>query len=463
MFSSSFQPFLILLFLFSPLISSSDTNITIPITLLNTIPYSDQFQKLTFLASTSVARAHHLKNPQNSSLSTTPIFPYSGAYSISLRFGTPPQSMPLIIDTGSSFSWFPCTKKYVCRNCSVSSTQSHFIPSFIPKQSFSVKILGCMNQKCGWVHNSFDPESRCQDCKFRKENCTQICPPYIILYGLGSTGGIALVETLNLPNKKISNFLVGCSLFSSNQPAGVAGFGRGIYSLPSQLGLKKFSYCLVSHKFDNTPKSRMLVMDTESKSDQKTKNFSYTPMLKNPVQPGIIAFSEYYYIGLRRITIGGKKVKVPYKYLSPDSNGNGGTIVDSGSTFTYMNQAVFDLVTNTFVEQLKGYERARNVESLTGSMPCFDISRHKTVAMPELKLHFKGGAEMALPLENYFISVNDNEVVVTCLAIVTSKMLPGQEITGGPSIILGNFLMQNFHVEYDLGNERFGFRQDSCK
>ncbi|KAL2496772.1 uncharacterized protein Fot_40529 [Forsythia ovata] len=55
----------------------------------------------------------------------------------------------------------------------------------------------------------------------------------------GSTGGIAMVETLDLPDKRIPNFVIGCSLFSSYQPAGVAGFGRGLSSLPSQLGLKE--------------------------------------------------------------------------------------------------------------------------------------------------------------------------------------------------------------------------------
>ncbi|KAK6163626.1 hypothetical protein DH2020_000490 [Rehmannia glutinosa] len=444
--------FIVLLYSFSPSISSSP----IPISLFNTIPHSDPFQKLTHLASTSIARAHHIKNPQNAPISTTPLFPYSGAYSISLSFGTPPQSIPLIMDTGSSFSWFPCTKRYVCKNCSVSSTN---ISTFIPKQSSSAKILGCKNPKCGWVHKSFDPNSSCQDCKSTNSNCTQICPPYIILYGLGSTGGIPMVETLNMPNKKIEDFLVGCSIFSSNQPAGIAGFGRGTSSLPSQLGLKKFSYCLVSHKFDNTPKNSLLYMDSSSGSGRKTEKFSYTPLLKNPV----LAEKDYYYVGLRKIIVGGKKVKVSYQELSPDSNGNGGTIVDSGSTFTYMNKAVFNVVANAFSEQVKDYKRDENVESLTGLRPCFDVTGEKTVKMPELELHFKGGAKMALPLENYFFVVSDNQKLVVCLTMVTDDMLLGPELISGPSVILGNFLMQNFRVEYDLRNERFGFRQQqSC-
>ncbi|KAK4409114.1 Aspartyl protease family protein 2 [Sesamum angolense] len=450
---------LLFLVLLCSIPSSYLTASTIPVSVFNTIPHSDPFQRLSHLAFTSIARARHIKNAQNAPTSTTHLFPYSGAYSISLSFGTPPQSIPMLLDTGSSFSWFPCTKRYVCRHCSVSSTG---ISSFIPKESSSAKILGCMNPKCGWVHQSFDPNTSCQECQLQKTNCTQICPPYIILYGLGSTGGIPMVETLNMPHKKISDFLVGCSLFSSGQPAGVAGFGKGVSSLPSQLGIKKFSYCLVSHKFDNTPKSGFLSMDPESDSNKKTGNLSYTPMLKNPVRAGTSALSDYYYVGLRRITVGGQKVKVSYQQLSPDSDGNGGTIVDSGSTFTYMNQAVFDMVSNAFSEQVKEYKRAETMESQTGLRPCFDVTGHDAVKMPALTLHFKGGAEMALPLENYFFAVDDVQKEVVCLSMVTDNTLLGPELISGPSVILGNFLMQNFHVEYDLTNERFGFRQQSC-
>lgn len=269
-----------------------------------------------------------------------------------------------------------------------------------------------------------------------------------------------MAETLNMNHKKVENFLVGCSLFSSNQPAGVAGFGRGISSFPSQLGLKRFSYCLVSHKFDNTPKSSFLLMDSESDSGKKTESLSYTPLLKNPPNG---ALSEYYYVGLRRITVGGKKVEVSYQQLTPDSDGNCGTIVDSGSTFTYMNKAVFKAVADVFSEQVREYKRAENVELLTGLRPCFDITGYKDVKIPELKLHFKGGAEMVLPLENYFFVVDDNRSSILCLSVVTDSTLLGPEVLSGPSVILGNFMMQNFHVEFDLRNERFGFRQQSCQ
>ncbi|OIT34652.1 hypothetical protein A4A49_55204 [Nicotiana attenuata] len=90
------------------------------------------------------------------------------------------------------------------------------------------------------------------------------------------------------------------------------------------------------------------------------------------------------------------------EYLAPDYNGNGGSIVDSGTTFTYMNLDVFEPVLSAFVNQVKCISRTENIEKLTGLRPCFNISSHKTVSLSELKFHFKGGSEMALPLANYF-------------------------------------------------------------
>ncbi|KAJ8558430.1 hypothetical protein K7X08_005196 [Anisodus acutangulus] len=277
----------------------------------------------------------------------------------------------------------------------------------------------------------------------------------MILYGAGSTGGISLVETLNLPNKKIHDFLVGCSLFSSQQPAGIAGFGRGLSSVPSQLRAKKLSYCLVSHKFDDTPKSSMLILDTVY---EKSKNLSYTPLLKNPVVAGRNALCEYYYVGLRQITVGRQKVKVPYHYLTPNSKGNGGTIVDSGTTFTFLSHGIFEPVMNAFVQQVKGFSRSEKNERLINLRPCFNVSGHKTVSLPQLKFHFKGGLEMALPLANYFSIVGENDVI--CLTMVTDS---GLKLSTGPSIILGNFQMQNFFVEFNLKNEKFGFKHQVCK
>ncbi len=441
-----------------PLIS---TTTTIPLSHFHKNPPPIPYQNLNYLASSSLTRAKHLKNPHTTpSTTTTSIFSHSyGAYSISLSFGTPPQTLPFLLDTGSDFTWFPCTHHYRCNNCSFSNSTT--ITSFIPKLSSSSKILGCLNPKCSWIHRS------------NSNNCTnQICPPYLIFYGSGNTGGLALSETLNFSNRTVRDFLVGCSVFSSYQPAGIVGFGRGPSSLPTQLGLNKFSYCLLSHRFDDTNKHSSLVLYNDSEKTQGLLNLSYTNFVKNPKLAEKPEFSVYYYVALRQISVGGRHVKVPYKYLNPQPNGSGGTVVDSGTTFTFMSRGVFELVAAEFRRQVK-HERAVGVEALTGLRPCFNVSKKQNmekemVSFPELRFHFKGGAEMVLPLENILAMAGEGDGEeggsdgAVCLTLVTDGVAGEKQVAGGPAIILGNFQMQNFYVEYDLRNERFGFRQQSC-
>ncbi|KAB5524448.1 hypothetical protein DKX38_022197 [Salix brachista] len=326
------------------------------------------------------------------------------------------------MDTGSDVVWFPCTSRYLCKHCSFSSSSSSpRIQPFIPKESSSSKIIGCKNPKCSWIHQS---NINCdQDCSVN--SClNQTCPPYMILYGSGTTVGIALSETLHLHGLSKPNFLVGCSVLSSHQPAGIAGFGRGLSSLPSQLGLGKFSYCLLSRRFDDdTKKSSSLVLDIEQlDSGKKTNALVYTPFVKKPKVEDKSSFSVYYYLA---------------------------------TTFTFIAREAFEPLSDEFIRQITDYKRIKEFEDVTGLGPCFNVSDAKTVSFPELRLYFKGGADVALPVENYFAFVGGG---VACLTMVT-----GPERVDGPGMILGSFQMQNFYVEYDLRNERLGFKQEKCK
>lgn len=459
---------LIIFTLSAAIASATAATITVPLSAFTkSHTSSDPYQILKSLTSSSLSRAHHLKTRTKSenqtiydskSLVKSPLFAHSyGGYSIALSFGTPPQKIPFIFDTGSSLVWFPCTSRYRCFDCAFPNVDPTKIPTFIPKLSSSSKIIGCENPKCTWL---FGPnvKSQCQNCDPKKQTCTKSCPPYLLQYGLGATAGRLLSESLVFPGKTVADFFVGCSIISNRQPAGIAGFGRGAESLPSQMGLHKFSYCLLSRQFDETPVSSNLVLDTGSGTGAtKTPGVSYTPFRKNPVA-GNAAFKEYYYLTLRKITVGNKHVKIPCRYLVPGSDGNGGTIVDSGSTFTFMEGPVFEPVAKEFIKQMGNYSRAADVEGRTGLSPCFSAASSKSFLIPELIFHFKGGAKMALPVENYFAFIGSKGVV--CLILASDS--GGPSISGGPAIILGSFQEQNYYVEYDLANKRFGFAKRKC-
>jgi hypothetical protein len=146
-------------------------------------------------------------------------------------------------------------------------------------------------------------------------------------------------------------------------------------------------------------------------------------------------------------------IKVPGKFLVPDSKGNGGTIVDSGATFTFIERSIFEEVAQV-EKKMANYSRVGSV-GILGT--CFNVSAEKSaVSYPELSFQFEGGAKMVLPWKNYFLL--DNNLGVACLSIVKGTVAT-VGLNGGPTIRLGNNQLRTYCMEYDLENERLGFEK----
>ena len=122
-----------------------------------------------------------------------------------------------------------------------------------------------------------------------------------------------------------------------------------MFSLPVQMRVKKFAYCLNSHYFDNTRNSSRLIFDYR---DGDTIGLSYTPFLKKPPDS-----PDYYYLNVKNLTLGNKILPIPSKYLSPGSNAAGGLIIDSGFSYGYMAGPVHKIVTNELKKQMSKYRR----------------------------------------------------------------------------------------------------------
>ncbi|GFQ01901.1 aspartic proteinase nepenthesin-1 [Phtheirospermum japonicum] len=274
-----------------------------------------------------------------------------------------------------------------------------------------------------------------------------------------NTRGLLLSESLTFPELSVDNFTVGCSVSSVHVPeGGIVGFGRTGQSLPSQMDLESFSYCLQLQ--DNTTVSSDLVLTTKETKGSRATEYT-TPFLQNPNVSSHPAFLEYYYVSVQKICVGKVNVKVPSGYLVPATNGSGGTIVDSGTTLTFMEKPMFDLVAREFVKQVaNNYSRATEAEKELGLGLCYDVSGKQSLDyIPGLSFYFQGGGKMVLPLENYIVRYSGG----ICLAIITSIPAAKGKVWQGPAMILGNILQQNFYMDYDLKNNRLGFQKQECK
>ncbi|CAA0837797.1 Eukaryotic aspartyl protease family protein [Striga hermonthica] len=199
---------------------ANSNSITLSLTTQSHDHHSENSSPLSLMAYASIQRARHLKRRTSTSTST-PLFPLSiGEYSTTLGFGTPPQRLGFIMDTGSSLVWFPCGDNYKCTSCNTNN-----IPTFDPKSSSSSRSVTCTSPQLKRFFPEFPLCTSCWKHPIPTPSCSKQHLNYSILYGLRNTTGTYLLESLTHPARKIvPDLLVGCSVSSDHmQRDGIAG------------------------------------------------------------------------------------------------------------------------------------------------------------------------------------------------------------------------------------------------
>ncbi|CAL4922375.1 unnamed protein product [Urochloa decumbens] len=352
-------------------------------------------------------------------------------YLVHFAVGTPPQPVQLTLDTGSDLIWTQCPP---CTSC------FHF-PQALPyfDESASSTFAGalpCSSKACQAL-----PITSCgagADASPSPGN--QTCA-YGYSYGDGSvTIGILVSDTFTFPDAgtAVPDLAFGCGvnntgIFKSNE-TGIAGFGRGALSLPSQLKADNFSYCFTDIK-GTAPSPVQIDLPANLFSSDPAAVQTVT-LIQNPdTNPSL------YYLPLTGITVGST-------HLPITANGTGGTIIDSGTGMTSLPHDVYDLLHDAFVEQA-GLP-VFNATSVSVSQLCFTLpAAGARPDVPKLVLEFEG-ATVDLPRENYMFDIDG----ATCLAV--------NDGGGGDTTIIGNYQQQNVHVLYDLANNKLSFAPAQC-
>lgn len=350
-------------------------------------------------------------------LFTTPVASGNGEYIVDISFGTPAQKSSAIVDTGSDLNWVQCLP---CEAC-YTTTSAKFDPS----KSGTYKTLACAS-------------ALCNDLPYK--SCTTSCQ-YDYLYGDGSsTSGALSSDTVTIGTGAVPNVAFGCghsNLGSFAGAGGLIGLGQGPLSLISQLGgvtAKKFSYCLVP--LGSAKTSPLYIGDSALAA-----GVAYTPLLSNKVNP------TFYYAGVTGITVAGKKVNYPAGTFDLDASGQGGLILDSGTTLTYLETAAFTPVLAAFKAAVP-YPDADG--SFFGLDYCFTTAGVANPVYPDMVIHFQG-ADFNLDPANIFVALDLDGT--TCLAMAGS--------TGFS--IFGNIQQQDHLVVHDLENKRVGFKSANCE
>ncbi|CAN6208305.1 unnamed protein product [Urochloa humidicola] len=357
--------------------------------------------------------------------------PRSGTeYLIHLAIGTPrPQHVALTLDTGSDLVWTQCAS---CAVCFDQPSQN-----FDPSASRTLSQVPCSDPICA---NSTDSL-----CTISDHSCF-----YLDSYGDDSiTAGKILRDTFTFKGSAVvPGISFGCGLFNKGifdtNESGIAGFGRGPQSLPSQLKVGRFSHCFTS-MLGSKPKSSPVFLGTpDDLRAHATGPVQSTPMGRNPVIPS----NNFYYLSLEGITVGDTRLPVAASaFAINEDDGSGGTVIDSGTGMTYFPQPVYDQLRKAFVAQVP-----LPVDDASSDLLCFSAASAadaEKVAVPRLVFHLEG-ADMDLPRDNY-MPVVDGKLL--CLIIGSAE---------GNQTLIGNFQQQNMHIVYDVDNSKLLFAPAQC-
>ncbi|WCJ24621.1 Eukaryotic aspartyl protease family protein [Euphorbia peplus] len=367
----------------------------------------------------------------------------SGQYFVSLQIGSPPQEILLVADTGSDLVWVKCS---ACNNCS-----SHLPGSvFLPRHSSSFSPIHCYDSKCKLVphprHNPCNHTRLHSSCRFQYS------------YADGSTTtGFFSQETATLnstsgPLKLLNTLAFGCG-FKISGPSltgpsfgdahGVMGLGRSPISFSSQLGHRfrnnKFSYCLIDYNLSPPPTSFLIIGGAVS---NKT---NFTPLLVNPSSP------TFYFISIKSVWVNNVRLKINPSVWSIDDSGNGGTIIDSGTTLSFVALPAYVAILTAFKRKVK-LPRLSPAELTPGFDLCVNVSGVSKPVLPRLRFRLAGGAMFSPPARNYFIETGDG---IKCLAIQAANSV------GGFSVI-GNLMQQGYLLDFDRDRSRLGFSRTGC-
>ncbi|KAH7422940.1 hypothetical protein KP509_12G032600 [Ceratopteris richardii] len=221
--------------------------------------------------------------------------------------------------------------------------------------------------------------------------------------------------------------------------------GRGMISFVQQVGSivgNKFSYCLVD--FFSTPSlNSLLIVGDPPMPIKLLSTVQSTPLIQNSFAP------SFYYVNVLDVAVNGKILPVPSSVWELDAVGNGGTVLDTGTTLTTFVEPAYQMILNAISEEFP-YPK---VDPLQTFDLCFNATGLISLSsLPTLSITFEQGAVFSPPASNIFIDIPGG---LKCLSL--------QGVQGPFAFtVLGNLIQQNFHMEFDLDSSMLRFASTQC-
>ncbi|KAG6513430.1 aspartic proteinase 36-like [Zingiber officinale] len=346
----------------------------------------------------------------------------NGYYTTRLFIGSPPQEFALIVDSGSTVTYVPCS---TCEQCG-----NHQDPRFQPDLSSTYEPVKCS------VACTCDQDQK--QCTYERQ--------YAEMSSSSGVLGEDLISFGTESELKPQRAIFGCEnsetgdLFSQRAD-GIIGLGRGQLSIMDQLVSKgvigdSFSLCYGGMDIGG---GAMVLGEI-------------TPPTDMVFSPSNSARSPYYNIELKSIDVDGRLLKLDPRIF----DGKHGTVLDSGTTYAYLPKEAFLAFKDAIMSKLHSLKQIPgpdpNYKDICFSGARSDVSQLSNI-FPKVHMVFGNGEKLLLSPENYLFR-HSKVSGAYCLGVFQN----GKDRT----TLLGGIIVRNTLVTYDRQNEKIGFWKTNC-
>ncbi|XP_059628646.1 aspartic proteinase 36-like [Cornus florida] len=359
-------------------------------------------------------------------------------YFSKIGIGTPSKDYYVQVDTGSDILWVNCVG---CDKCPTKSDIGIKLRLYDPKGSSTGNMVTCDEDFCNTAFEA--PISGCK--------VGTLCQ-YSVTYGDGSSTAGYFVKDRVLLDKVTGNLQTmsmngtvafGCGarqsgeLGSSSEALdGILGFGQANSSMISQLAAagkvkKMFAHCLDGNKGGGIFAIGEVVQP----------KLNSTPLVPN---------QAHYNVIMKAIEVGGDVLDLPTDVF--DTESGKGTIIDSGTTLAYLPREVFDpLMRKVLVPELN-----LKLHTVEEQFTCFQYAGNVDDGFPDVTFHFENSLSLTVYPHEYLFQIQRD---VWCVGWQNSGMQSkdGKELT-----LLGDFVLSNKLVLYDLEKQSIGWAKYNC-
>lgn len=360
-----------------------------------------------------------------------------GLYYAMIGIGTPSRDYFVQVDTGSDIMWVNCIQ---CIECPKRGYHGLELTLYNPKDSLTGKLVSCDQEFCLEINGG--PVSGCM---------ANVSCLYTEVYGDGSFSIGYFVKDVvqydgvsgDLQTKSANGSVIfGCGArqsgdLGSSEDAldGILGFGKSNSSIISQLASSGKVKKMFAHCLDGVNGGGIFAIGHVVQPKVNT-----TPLVPN--QP-------HYNVNMTAVEVGRDFLNLPTDVF--EIGDKKGTIIDSGTTLAYLPELIYE----PLVKKILSWQSDVKLQTLHDQYTCFQYSGSIDDGFPTVTFHFESSLSLKVYPHEYLFPFEG----LWCIGWQNSAM---QSRDGKNMTLLGDLVLSNKLVVYDLENQVIGWTEYNC-